>query len=888
LNKLESPVLFDVDFYAHESGQTFASKEQAIAHFLSVGQDQGFDPSPFFMWSWVRGQIGKVDLARYLSGKPKTPPHPLLKFRRVEDMAASRNWVRQFTEWVVGSDLAELVPEEFLGEAAARLAPHRFFWNATSATSQEPLETPFFSSRWYRIAYRDVSETRQNPLRHYLLRGWREGRDPSPRFSTASYLDENPDVGERQANPLLHYINFRRREGRAIAAARDYESIVRYQTLTGEGPRSYVPFEGVADVAAEGLTFAEGKKLVVVVPFYKREDLVATVLGSLILSAEDLSRIGTVVVLVNDSPDHAALDDEIASWFPALERAHIDTLYFCNSSNRGFVYSSNCGMWVAEQLGAHCLLLNSDTVIYPGAIREMFSVLLADEKFGFVNPRTNNATIATYGAQALSPEEGFAAFARSHKALPRYRIVPVAVGFCLLIRAEMIRHFGYLDAVYGMGYNEENDYIMRANRRGWSPVLANHAFVAHLGKASFSVLCDNPDDVHYRNEAVFLARYPEFKPAILRYFSSSRYHAQRLIERRNDVDILFDIRTAMPVKNGTTRLICALLPFLIEALKDYRIGVAASAEALDFHEIDLPANVRLLLDDEEATNVKAGLGFLFSQPFAPIVFDRLAYVSEKVGVFLLDSIATDCLYLQRDGLQTLWERVCRDGDLFIYNSHYTMDRFAARFAFHPEAIQVASEHSLDPQDYVQPGRRNPARRRQNRTSVLIFGNHFEHKGLAPALDALAGENLDVVVFGAELARPGVTAIAGGQIPDDELADLLASCDVLLFPSFYEGFGFPVMEALAARKPVVLLDSELNRALRERLGSPASLFFFEDFRRLGDSVRAASAFRGPWPDPRALADEGWRRSAQEIAEGMRKALARPTRFADLERRLSAIL
>ena len=59
-----------------------------------------------------------------------------------------------------------------------------------------------------------------------------------------------------------------------------------------------------------------------------------------------------------------------------------------------------------------------------------------------------------------------------------------------------------------MGYNEKNDYIMRANRRGYSSVLANHAFVAHLGKASFCVLCDNPDDVHYRTR-------PFFSPAIL-------------------------------------------------------------------------------------------------------------------------------------------------------------------------------------------------------------------------------------------------------------------------------------------------------------------------------------------------------------------------------------
>jgi glycosyltransferase involved in cell wall biosynthesis len=40
------------------------------------------------------------------------------------------------------------------------------------------------------------------------------------------------------------------------------------------------------------------------------------------------------------------------------------------------------------------------------------------------------------------------------------------------------------------------------------------------------------------------------------------------------------------------------------------------------------------------------------------------------------------------------------------------------------------------------------------------------------------------------------------IPDDQLPDLYNSIDILLFPSLYEGFGWPPLEAMACGTPVV--------------------------------------------------------------------------------------
>ena len=49
---------------------------------------------------------------------------------------------------------------------------------------------------------------------HYLLQGWREGRDPGRFFSTTDYLGRNPDVAAAGVNPLIHYESCGRNEGR--------------------------------------------------------------------------------------------------------------------------------------------------------------------------------------------------------------------------------------------------------------------------------------------------------------------------------------------------------------------------------------------------------------------------------------------------------------------------------------------------------------------------------------------------------------------------------------------------------------------------------------------------------------------------------------------------
>lgn len=63
-----------------------------------------------------------------------------------------------------------------------------------------------FDQEWYVRQYPDVAEAKIDPAWHYLIYGWREGRDPGPDFSSRDYLEKNELVRKKGMNPLVWFI----------------------------------------------------------------------------------------------------------------------------------------------------------------------------------------------------------------------------------------------------------------------------------------------------------------------------------------------------------------------------------------------------------------------------------------------------------------------------------------------------------------------------------------------------------------------------------------------------------------------------------------------------------------------------------------------------------
>ncbi len=115
---------------------------------------------------------------------------------------------------------------------------------------------------------------------------------------------------------------------------------------------------------------------------------------------------------------------------------------------------------------------------------------------------------------------------------------------------------------------------------------------------------------------------------------------------------------------------------------------------------------------------------------------------------------------------------------------------------------------------------------------------------------------------ARLAGPGVRYL--GYLPPAELAPLVAGSAAFVYPSLYEGFGLPVLEALACGAPVV---TSAGGALAEVAGDSAVLVDPTDVEAIGAGIervlddgglRADLARRGPERARRF----SWERAARE--------------------------
>ena len=120
----------------------------------------------------------------------------------------------------------------------------------------------------------------------------------------------------------------------------------------------------------------------------------------------------------------------------------------------------------------------------------------------------------------------------------------------------------------------------------------------------------------------------------------------------------------------------------------------------------------------------------------------------------------------------------------------------------------------------------------------------------------------------------------GAVPDQELVGLYNAVDVLLFPSLYEGFGWPPLEAMASGTPVVC-----SRAgsLDEVVGNAALTADPEDVDALTWHVRSVltdEGLRGALVQ-RGLAHVAqfsWRRTAEQLIEVYRGVAATATTTA----------
>jgi glycosyltransferase involved in cell wall biosynthesis len=125
--------------------------------------------------------------------------------------------------------------------------------------------------------------------------------------------------------------------------------------------------------------------------------------------------------------------------------------------------------------------------------------------------------------------------------------------------------------------------------------------------------------------------------------------------------------------------------------------------------------------------------------------------------------------------------------------------------------------------------------RKNFTGLIAAFNRLAAAGLPDLHLVIAGGKgwLYDDIFAAAAASPVSQRIhLPGFVADEDLPALYSLADLFAFPSHYEGFGIPVLEAMACATPVVCAD---NSSLPEVAGDAALLVPAADSQALADAL-----------------------------------------------------
>jgi glycosyltransferase involved in cell wall biosynthesis len=212
-------------------------------------------------------------------------------------------------------------------------------------------------------------------------------------------------------------------------------------------------------------------------------------------------------------------------------------------------------------------------------------------------------------------------------------------------------------------------------------------------------------------------------------------------------------------------------------------------------------------------------------------------------------------------------------DVIFVNSAYTGSDVVKRLGVPAERVRVARPGLSDL--FSPDGERADL----GRPYLLGLGNLEPRKNLArlaaarrllPDAPALALTSGGEWGDGGRLDDPAVLRL--GFVPDEEVPRLLRGADVFVYPSLFEGFGMPIVEAMACGTPVV---ASSHPSMDEACGDAAVRVDPDDEAAIAAGIQEARERRSELVE-RGLehaASFSWRRVGEVFLEGYREAAGR---------------
>lgn len=565
----------------------------------------------------------------------------------------------------------------------------------------------------------------------------------------------------------------------------------------------------------------------IIIPVYK--DFPA--LKSCIQSLKKFVGSRHKILIVNDCSPEINMENDIVNEIDQDSRFN----YYKNNENLGFVRTCNKAVIELDKTKNDILVLNSDTEVTDNFLEEMIDILYNCEKHGIVCPRSNNATILSIPLNYNEDRrkiinESYACYLKIKYLLPRFNIIPTAVGFCMLTKRELINRYGFFDEIYSPGYNEENDFSMRINRYGYSSIMANHSFVFHHETKSFTL--HGKKELNDKNQKILLERYPYYLNLVSNYLNyqiNPVDHFSDVIDNSfsEKTRILFSLYNLPVMHNGTSEYGLNLLSNFIEKYKDkYDIDILTTPAGAEFHKLSEKYN-NIFYPDTITKHYH--ITICPSQIFDIRHLLVLNKYSLRILVTMQDIISLRCryLYIENPSVENLVALTLRFSDGIISLTNYSKKDLMTDFEplpannKKPNIRVIPQGISNDFQEFEKFKHEIPFEE-----YVLIVGNDYhDHKSVKDCINHLQNMEINFCVLGCgDMGKKNVKCYSSGFLDGAFIEALYHFAALVIFPSTYEGFGIPLIKSVLHSKKIVVLDNEINKEISNDYGKENFLFF----------------------------------------------------------------
>ncbi len=409
---------------------------------------------------------------------------------------------------------------------------------------------PLFANDWYLAQNPDVAaDGGISPLDHYLQHGWREGRWPNPLFDPRAYLDRYPDVAAAGVDPFTHFIAHGQHEGREpqfrgwdpdwpglLGAQASGIGVLHHLMSAPPSPPpsdtaapvtaawppqpvdDYWPTQTLRDFLLDGygeavlnrswyllslmqrwqdrqnefaasddcrgllerlrqraasrtLPIGRTPDASVIVPVYNNV-LDTLICVASLLELEEAHDFEVIVADDGSSDATAALVGAIGGCVRHLRQ----------TQNLGFL--GNCNAAAVQASGRHIILLNNDTLVFPGWLDGLLDPFQQFERVGLVGSKLINWDGTLQEAGGIFWRDGSAwNFGRNQDArAPEYdylKDVDYVSGASIAVPSSVWRDLGGFDAAYTPAYCEDSDLAFRLRDAGYRTLYSPASELMH-------------------------------------------------------------------------------------------------------------------------------------------------------------------------------------------------------------------------------------------------------------------------------------------------------------------------------------------------------------------------------------------------------------------------